>query len=351
MKHFLNVPLERYTAPFDRIWKIVLLHFGIALLTGTIVSLFAGISFMLLVKSTTMYFSQQITQAFCHIVVYYKLDQKYDWMLDTRKRVLYGIIFHVLVTLGLFFTVLPVTIQLLYGISFNEAITPLIKVWVIPVIASGLAILFGVARGFFTNWKHSFAAEEKLNAQMMSYKYESLRNQINPHFLLESFSALKKLVQSDQAKAVLFIQKISNLYRHVLEVKDREFIPLTEELEFISLYLDLLKLRHGDQLIINIDVNAEQDDLIIPLSLQSLIEHAIEGNLKTSHDTLQIKIQRMQNKIELLNSRHDPNREIMPNYAGLKTIEQQYQFYSKKLIQYAETPIAYSVTIPVLKQA
>lgn len=354
MKHILSVPIEWCTAPFNRLWKILLMHLGIALLTAGVVSIIYNFDFVLFYKTTIVYLSSQLTQSFCHIFVYYKLDQRYDWIRDTGKRVLYAIFFHLIVTLGLFFTVLPFTIQLLYGISFTQALAPLLKLWVIPVAATGIALLFNVASRFFKNWKKSFAAEEKLHAQMMNYKYESLRNQINPHFLLESFGALKKLVNADQSRAVMFIQKISNLYRHVLEVKDKEFIPLKEELEYMSLYLDLLKLRYGDQFAVEIDVKAEEDDLIIPLSLQSLIEHAVENNINSDKDQLRINVKREHDHIEVMNShalRQNAKHTVVLNHAGLKTIEQQYQFYSKKPVQYTETSTTFSVRIPVLKQA
>ena len=83
---------------------------------------------------------------------------------------------------------------------------------------------------------------------MMAYKYESLRNQINPHFLFNSLNVLSDLVYDDQAMAVKFIRQLSDLFRYVLDSRDKELVPLKDELEFIRSFTFLLKTRFEEKL-------------------------------------------------------------------------------------------------------
>ena len=86
----------------------------------------------------------------------------------------------------------------------------------------------------------SLIEEQQMRTEMMAYKFESLKGQINPSFLFESFSSLKELIQSDQKTAVNAIQKMSRLYRSMLETKDMELVSLEDEMSVVGLYLDLI---------------------------------------------------------------------------------------------------------------
>lgn len=354
MKIF-NIPVKDFATPFDKIWKRILLHFLISLVVGVIVYPFwipdLGYELIPYLKVSMFFFTGDISQAFIHILIYIKLNQNYDWLKHTKKRVMYGIVLHTVGTFAVYLTVPAVYICLVFDLAITDAVQLLMSTWILPLGIVAFVMVFAIAGEFFKNWRKSLASEEKVEAEMMNYKYESLRNQINPHFLLESFSLLKKLVFKDQQKAVHFIQVISDLYRHVLEVKDNEFILLSEELKYVSSYITLLKLRYENQLDISLNLTAEADDLVAPLSLQILIENAVESNISSGNDLLKITVKRIDQHIEISNSKNGSKEYIDIHATSLKNLEQQYEFYSKAPVQFLETATTFSVKIPILKAA
>lgn len=349
-----DIPVKEFAVPFDKVWKRVLLHFSISLVVGVIVYplWIPDMEYLVIpyLKVSMFFFVGDISQAITHIFIFFKLNYKYDWLKDTRERVIYGIVLHTIGTLAVYLSISPAYLYLVFDLPLADAFQTLLQTWIIPVAIVSFVMVFAVAGEFFKNWKSSLASEEKMQAEMMNYKYESLRNQINPHFLLNSFSLLKKLIFTDQEKAVQFIQNISNLYRHVLEVKDKEFILLKEELEYVSSYVSLLKLRYGGQLKIDLQIIAENDDLVAPLSLQLLIENAIESNISSEQDLLEIEVKRTDGFIEITNSKNPSKRYLELHAVSLKNLEQQYEFYSQKRIELRETTTTFAVKIPVLKQ-
>jgi len=127
---------------------------------------------------------------------------------------------------------------------------------------------------------------------MLAYKYESLRNQINPHFLFNSLNVLSDLVYDDQVLAIKFIRQLSDLFRYILDSRDKELVPLSEELEFIRSFTFLLKTRFEQKLTIDIEVQPGQNDYIVPMTLQLLIENAVKHNEVSEAFPLRIQIRK-----------------------------------------------------------
>jgi two-component system, LytTR family, sensor kinase len=351
MTHIFQVPIAEFALPFNRIWKRVLMHFGIAVFFGFLWMPVYNYGLFHALKLVFMLFISDLSQAFVHIIIYRKLSAKYDWIEHTRERVIYTIVFHLTAMYLMFFLTLTPGIHFLFGPSYMDAFQTLLRIWVLPLVLTAISMTLVVCIEFFNNWKKSFATEEQLNAQMMNYKYEALRNQVNPHFLLDSFGTLKALVRSEPQRAVDFIQKMSDLYRNVLDVKDQEFIPLHDELRYLSNYIDLLKIRYNGELSFQIDINAEHDDLIIPLALQSLLEYAVEYFSHHVNGMESISLTKRGDQIELKGSKYIGSRIAGIGSPGLRILEQQYQFYSKRPLMYEENSHTFSIFIPLLKQA
>ena len=86
-----------------------------------------------------------------------------------------------------------------------------------------------------------------LNAKVPLPNLKALRNQVNPHFLFNSLNALTNLVYEDQDKAAKFIKQLSEVYRYLLDTRDKEIVPLEEEKKFLNSYLFLQQIRFGDK--------------------------------------------------------------------------------------------------------
>jgi sensor histidine kinase YesM len=139
------------------------------------------------------------------------------------------------------------------------------------VVITVIISLFMHGRTFLLNWKQTTVDAEKLQKENIAAKYESLKNQVNPHFLFNSLNALTNLVYEDQDKAVKFIKQLSEVYRYVLDTRDKEAVPIDEEVRFLQAYLYLQKIRFGDKLNIEFSLDGVQS-LVAPLALQMLIE-------------------------------------------------------------------------------
>ena len=120
---------------------------------------------------------------------------------------------------------------------------------------------------FFAQWKESLLEAERLKQAHLNSRFESLKNQVNPHFLFNSFNVLSKLVYKDQDLAANFIKQLSRTYRYVLDTKDEEVVTLSTELEALSSYIFLLKIRFGESLIINQSVSNDATQYIAPFNL------------------------------------------------------------------------------------
>lgn len=213
-----------------------------------------------------------------------------------------------------------------------------------------ISLIFTVI-GFFHSWKKSFIQAEKLKVEMLAYKYESLRNQINPHFLFNSLNVLSDLVYDDKELAVKFIRQLSDLFRYVLDSRDKELVPLVEELEFIRSFTFLLKTRFEQKLTIDIEVQPGQNDYIVPMTLQLLIENAVKHNEVSEAFPLHIKIRKTGEWLEVENNLQLKNVGDNSKKTGLKNITQQFAFFSEKPIKIISSDESYKVRVPILKSS
>jgi len=206
-----------------------------------------------------------------------------------------------------------------------------------------------VAVAFFQNWKKSLLEAERIKAEMLSYKYEALQNQINPHFLFNSFNVLSDLVYEDQKKAVDFIRQLSQLFRYVLDSRDRELVPIKEELEFIEAFSYLLQTRFEEKLSIQLDFKARENEMIVPMTLQLLIENCVKHNEISALQPLKVKIVRNGDYLKVENNLQAKAKGIESKQTGLDNIRQQFKYFTQKEIVIRETGQSFSVEVPVIK--
>jgi len=142
----------------------------------------------------------------------------------------------------------------------------------------------------FKGWKNVAVNVERKKFEELKYQYEILKSQVNPHFLFNSLNILNSIISKNPEHAKLFVQNFSKIYRYVLEKRDYDYVSLSEELNFIESYFYLIKSRHLEKIIKNINIVDSSKYLIIPMSLQLLVENAIKHNAATAENPLEIKI-------------------------------------------------------------
>jgi sensor histidine kinase YesM len=193
-----------------------------------------------------------------------------------------------------------------------------------------------------TSWKDAVLDSEKL-------KKESIRNQINPHFLFNSLNVLTDLLYENQEQAAQFVTQLSQVYRYVLTHKDEEVVKLRTEIEFIEAFIFLLKIRFGKNLIIENNIMTDDKKMIPPLTLQILIENAIKHNIITSEEPLTIKIEQEDDFIIVKNSIQFENSIKKSTGIGLNNIEERYKFLSDKKIDFRIHNNLFIVKVPLLE--
>lgn len=208
------------------------------------------------------------------------------------------------------------------------------------------AIIFYVNR-----YKEAQVEAEKMKQISLESKYEALKNQINPHFLFNSLNVLSSLVYKNQDLASEFIDKLSNVYRYLLNNRDKKLITLSEELDFIRSYTYLLKTRFQENLNFKIDISNESlSKQIPPASLQLLFENAIKHNIISKSNPLDIMISTNgEDYIYVSNSyQPKPKGSVESNGLGLDNIRDRYKFFTDNEVLIKNDEKNFKVGIPLI---
>ncbi|MCB0633230.1 MAG: histidine kinase [Saprospiraceae bacterium] len=193
---------------------------------------------------------------------------------------------------------------------------------------------------------------ERYQRESISARLESLRQQIDPHFLFNNFSTLYGLIFEDQERAGAFLLKLSDIYRLVLQHLDRELVSVDEELKLIHAYCDLLAIRYGAALEIDIDLPEKlKSRQIIPFALQLLVENAIKHNQIETVHPLQIWVVYREGEGICVANNVVP-RSSVPLSAGigLKNLEERYRHRLGRSIAISRDRRQFAVIVPLLQE-
>lgn len=175
--------------------------------------------------------------------------------------------------------------------------------------------------------------EEYVKVEQIRSQYELLKSQVSPHFLFNSFNTLLALIEEDQKLASAYVEKLSVLFRSVLTYKDTDLISLKEELVLVEAYIYLQQQRFGGNLKVNISIPpVVMKQMVMPMSLQLLVENAIKHNAISNQKPLQIDISSSKTHVTVRNNLQ-PKAQSEPSTGfGLSSLEQRYaSLYKEKL--------------------
>jgi len=278
-----------------------------------------------------------------------KLDQYYPWLKSPFKKLVLTVVIQVLIVL-LVVAVVQVTFLVINKNGFDQWFDQLSVgfTWAISITVFGIAVANGFL--FFKNWKQSAINEEILKREKLSIEYEALRNQVNPHFLFNSLTALTTLVHQDADKAEAFIRHFSDVYRYILEHRDQEVVSLQKELILIKNMAYLYHYRHGDNLKIELDLESSDEKYILPMALQMLLENALKHNIISEVKPLTVRIFQDEDFVVVWNNLQLKNNVPDSNSVGLGNIRLRYSYLSEKPVIIEKTEQNFQVKIPILKQ-
>lgn len=192
--------------------------------------------------------------------------------------------------------------------------------------------------------------EEREKANMAQYRYVKLKRQVNPHFLFNSLNILDCLICEDKPeKASLYTHKLASIYRYMIKSEEEDVVPLRDELVFVELYVDLLKVRfpEGFEVAINVP-EAALARFVPPCSIQLLIENATKHNAVGTERPLRVNVEATADKVTVSNNIIPKITKNPSTGLGQKYIRQLYMDLSGKHIDINRTEEEYCVTLPLL---
>ncbi len=215
-----------------------------------------------------------------------------------------------------------------------------------PPVVKGLT--FGAAVFIFIQLMESLKRGRQLKEENLIFQNETLKNQINPHFLFNSLNTLSSLIRPNPDLAEIFIHKFSGIYRYILDNIKKDKVPLELELNFVSEFFELHKIRDEDKIIMNIDREDANLYWIPPVSLQILVENAIKHNMATRENPLSIFIYIKNNQVIVRNNLQKMAHQLASTQTGLKNLNERIKLISNKEIIIEETMSDFTVKLPLL---
>jgi two-component system, LytTR family, sensor kinase len=191
--------------------------------------------------------------------------------------------------------------------------------------------------------------EQKIIAGNASAQFETLKNQIDPHFLFNSLNVLSSLIEENPENAQRFTTSLSKIYRYVLEQKDKELVPLQEELDFAKTYMKLLTIRFENSLTYSLpETLIDPEAKVVPLSLQLLLENTIKHNIVSDMQPLHISISVEGDYLVISNNLQKKDVLKSGEGVGLKNIVSRYAILTSKQVNIESDTSSFKVKIPIL---
>ena len=202
-----------------------------------------------------------------------------------------------------------------------------------------------------TDQKDVVIENETLKNENMKGRYEALKNQMDPHFMFNSLNTLQSLISIDGNKAEEYLQKLSCVMRYSMQSK--EVVRLGEELQYLQDYCLMMKMRYDDNLKFNIEIDPNLNEhLILPLTLQGLVENAIKHNVVSTKKPLTITIKSNDDdSITVLNNLQPKIEKEKSNGIGLANLLERYRLKWEKEILIKKDNETFEVTVPLIKNA
>jgi PAS domain S-box-containing protein len=191
----------------------------------------------------------------------------------------------------------------------------------------------------------------KVQKENLQSQFEVLKQQVNPHFLFNSLNVLTSLIKIDPDLAESFTERLSKVYRYVLENKEKDLVSLSTELEFLNAYLFLLEIRFMKKLFININIDKSYFDFqILPIAIQLIIENAIKHNTFSKIQPLKIEIyiDNLQ-RLNIVNNLNVRETKLVSTGVGLENINRRYALVCDQKPEFIKTNDQFIAKLPLLK--
>ena len=283
-------------------------------------------------------------------MLYFNLIGEYlNWNKNPEKTLIISILGVIPVNALIYFLLNLFVKVWIFGQSFHDFIQHINPLEYTMVVLFALVIaLFIITQYSFKKIRETQLKAEQLKTQNERIKFESLKAQLDPHFLFNNLNVLASLIGENPEKAEEFTLKLSDIYQYVLAQKDKNLVPLKDETTFAENYLDLLKMRFEDGLHYTLPKQIDPDVQIPPLSLQLLLENAIKHNKISAENPLKITISIESGQVIVKNNLNlkEPNSKSYK--IGLKNLEERYKLLNSP-IEIIQNQDSFIVNLPTFK--
>lgn len=275
------------------------------------------------------------------------LRKRYPGLRDNKKRI-------PLFFLSIVFTVLMVdyignlTLGYIIDDSYNHPLRPKILLPIILISAMTMAIYEAVY--YYIRLRRSIREEEQAKRASIQAQLDTLRNQAQPHFFFNTLNTLRDIIdQNTKEEAKVFVNRLSEVYRFILESGNSNLITLREELPFAKAYVHIQKERFGNNLHVKWNIpESAMDRMIVPMSLQLLLENAVKHNVISRAKPLQVYVDIENGQLVVSNKVQPKSTQLPTTKLGLKNIERRYALISDKQVTIFEKNGNFRVELPLL---
>ncbi|KAF0195120.1 MAG: putative signal transduction histidine kinase [Bacteroidetes bacterium] len=226
----------------------------------------------------------------------------------------------------------------------------------VSFVATGLLITFMISAiyasvSFFLEWKSNMLKTQALEKANMEARYETLRNQVNPHFLFNSLNTLLMLV-NDNPVASRYVESVSEFMRYMLNSREKEVVLLRDEIKMAREFVYIQQSRFGEKLSVSFDVQENFFHYAVPpLALQMLIENALKHNVISRDNPLHVKVYVADDSWLVVENNIQPKIDKEPSTGvGLANIRDRYLFLSGKEVIVKQKDNKFVVMLPLFER-
>lgn len=213
--------------------------------------------------------------------------------------------------------------------------------------------LNGIIYGSFFLAYYYHQINKKQQQQLANYnqalaesKISQLKNQLNPHFLFNNLNVLDQLIEEDKDKASDFLNEFAEIYRYVLQSTDKEVVRIEDEIDFAQRYFKLIQHKYNTAYQLQIE-HKNTTGFMVPMTLQLLLENAVQHNLGTAENPVYIQL-KIDENITVSNTIKRKRNSKPTSGRALNNLKQQYDLLSKKPLQIHQTEANFSVEVPII---
>lgn len=278
--------------------------------------------------------------------IHLRVEKSMQWKGNTAKKLIITFLLYIFVA-NILNVIWVHTLH--FFIEYEDLSSQLLKNVLITNVTT--IIMYLIVQGIFIikEWNVSQLQNERLQKESILAQFETLKSQINPHFLFNCLNTLNSLLYVSVEKSAEFIDHFSKIYRYVLDVKEQFVVTVEKELEFARSYFYLHKIQFEEKIKLDIEIDPVILNCFIPpLSLQILLENAIKHNVVSGNNPLIIVLKNTEGSLIVTNTYKPKHNNEKSSGIGLQHLKQRYELISDKTPKFCIKEDKYIATLPII---